>query len=248
MRHEIKLKQKTLSTYEYLMKLPSEQEQEIIKCKHCQKFFVARVYLKKHYQKTHPEKDYYRDFGEEDFHKERQQEPSPEKKKEEEKANQEQLFEKIRGELVTSLKQNFMKIETEIHSIKDKQNFKEIENLIHNQKQQNEEEQKKLQESLQKPAQMLEDLKYKWNEMFYQQSSNMKEMIQSSVNDALFKRKEDRRQKKPSLNNSEGGFNSDGGNKDQRIQFYKEKFDQFEEKFKMNEKEKHDIIKEKQDL
>lgn len=38
---------------------------------------------------------------------------------------------------------------------------------------------------------MLEDLKSKWNDLFYQQSNNMKDMIQSSVNEAITKKKEE---------------------------------------------------------
>jgi len=64
MRKELKLKQKTLSTYEYLMKLPSEQEQEVIKCKCCHKFFLSKAYLQKHYQRNHPEIDFYKEFAE----------------------------------------------------------------------------------------------------------------------------------------------------------------------------------------
>lgn len=60
-RKELKIKQKTLSTYEYLMKLPAEQEQEVIKCRHCHKFFLSKSYLQKHYQRHHPEFDFYRD-------------------------------------------------------------------------------------------------------------------------------------------------------------------------------------------
>lgn len=41
MRSELKLKQKTLSTYEYLMKLPADQEQDVIKCRKCHKFFLS---------------------------------------------------------------------------------------------------------------------------------------------------------------------------------------------------------------
>lgn len=42
LKKELQLKQKTLSTYEYLMKLPNDQEQKVIKCKHCHKFFVSQ--------------------------------------------------------------------------------------------------------------------------------------------------------------------------------------------------------------
>lgn len=63
MRKELKLKQKTLSTYEYLMKLPVEQEQDVIKCKRCPKFFLSKQYLQKHYQRQHPEIDFFKEFA-----------------------------------------------------------------------------------------------------------------------------------------------------------------------------------------
>ena len=62
-RKELKLKQKTLSTYEYLMKLPADQEQDVIKCKHCTKFFLSKEYLQRHYSRHHPEIDFYREFA-----------------------------------------------------------------------------------------------------------------------------------------------------------------------------------------
>lgn len=49
-------------------------------------------------------------------------------------------------------------------------------------------------------------------------------MISSSVNDALLKRKEERKHRK---NKEKEGFNSDGGSKDSRLQYYKEKVDEF---------------------
>jgi Skp family chaperone for outer membrane proteins len=55
LKKELKIKQKTLTTYEYLMKLPAEQEQEVLKCLHCSKFFVSKAYLQKHYAKHHPD-------------------------------------------------------------------------------------------------------------------------------------------------------------------------------------------------
>lgn len=135
-------------------------------------------------------------------------------------------------ELFTSLTQNFSKIEKEIVEIKEKQSTKQIQELLENYEQKNEEEQRKLQESLQKPAQMLEDLKYKWSEMFNQQNSSMKDMIQTSVNDLLHKRKDERKIRKtlPRSNdemNSDGGGGGSGTKQDQRYQFYKEKIDEF---------------------
>eukprot|EP00350_Pseudokeronopsis_sp_OXSARD2_P000339 CAMPEP_0170561954 /NCGR_PEP_ID=MMETSP0211-20121228/57977_1 /TAXON_ID=311385 /ORGANISM="Pseudokeronopsis sp., Strain OXSARD2" /LENGTH=44 /DNA_ID= /DNA_START= /DNA_END= /DNA_ORIENTATION= len=43
---------------------------------------------------------------------------------------------------------------------------------------------------------MLEDMKEKWNELFYQQNNKMKDLITNSVNDALAKRKDDRKMRK----------------------------------------------------
>lgn len=65
LKRELKVKQKTLGTYEYLMRLPPEQEQDVIKCRHCPKFFLSRAYLQKHYQRQHPKENFITDFAEE---------------------------------------------------------------------------------------------------------------------------------------------------------------------------------------
>ena len=62
LKKELRLKQKTLSTYEYLLKLPAEQGSEFYKCKQCTKFFINKKYLQKHYTRTHPKTDFYTDF------------------------------------------------------------------------------------------------------------------------------------------------------------------------------------------
>jgi hypothetical protein len=49
---------------------------------------------------------------------------------------------------------------------------------------------------LNKPAKSLEDLKSKWSEMFSQQTSTIKDMMQQYVNDALARRKDERDKKK----------------------------------------------------
>ena len=64
MKKELKIKQKTLGTYEYLLRLPPEQEQNVIKCKHCPKFFLSKQYLQKHYQRHHPQIDFSKEFPE----------------------------------------------------------------------------------------------------------------------------------------------------------------------------------------
>ena len=62
LKKELRLKQKTLSTYEYLLKLPAEQGSEFYKCKQCQKFFISKKYLQKHYTRAHPKTDFYTDY------------------------------------------------------------------------------------------------------------------------------------------------------------------------------------------
>ena len=51
---------------------------------------------------------------------------------------------------------------------------------------------------------MIEDLKYKFSELFTSQTTTMRDMIQNSVNDALAKRKEDREKKKMSQTKNSG--------------------------------------------
>ena len=62
LKKELKMKQKTLSTYEYLLKLPADQESEFFKCKQCPKFFISKKFLQKHYTRSHPQNDFYIDF------------------------------------------------------------------------------------------------------------------------------------------------------------------------------------------
>jgi hypothetical protein len=66
LKKELKIKQKTLGTYEYLMRLPAEQEQNVVKCRQCPKFFLSVEYLRKHYQKNHPGVDFAKDYLSED--------------------------------------------------------------------------------------------------------------------------------------------------------------------------------------
>jgi hypothetical protein len=46
------------------MRLPAEQEQNVIKCRHCPKFFLSKSYLQKHYQRHHPQADFFKEFNE----------------------------------------------------------------------------------------------------------------------------------------------------------------------------------------
>jgi hypothetical protein len=53
-----------------------------------------------------------------------------------------------------------------------------------------------VQEQLERPGRVLEELKGKWGEMFAQQSAAMKELVHQSVAEAVAKRKEERDKKK----------------------------------------------------
>jgi hypothetical protein len=44
--------------------------------------------------------------------------------------NQEELFEKIRGELFRSLSDNFSKIEQELSQLKSKQNYQQLQEML----------------------------------------------------------------------------------------------------------------------
>ena len=58
-----------------------------------------------------------------------------------------------------SVKENFSKIEKEINDIRENHDVKQIEQKIEDYEHKTEEEQRKLYESLNKPARQLEDLK-----------------------------------------------------------------------------------------
>lgn len=80
--------------------------------------------------------------------------------------------------------------------MRDKQNYQQIQDMLKDYELKNEEEQRKIQTQLAKPAQMLEDLKSNWGQMFQSQTDSMKDMISQSVSEALSKRKEEREKKK----------------------------------------------------
>jgi len=224
LRKELKLKQKTLSTYEYLMKLPAEQEQEAVKCFHCAKFFLSRDYLARHYQRHHPDADFGRLFKADLNDRDEQSQTQREQK-----INQEELFNKIKGELFSNLSESFKKIEGEISALKERQNFRQIEELLKDYEHKNEEEQRKIQDQLQKPARLLEELKGKWAEMFQQQTSTMKELVAQSVGEALVRRKEERKK-----NTSKTAELSEVV-QDQKIKFFEQRINEFEDKFRENE-------------
>ena len=172
LKKELRLKQKTLSTYEYLLKLPAEQGSEFYKCKQCTKFFISKKYLQKHYSRTHPNTDFYADYKTEaDF--ERHPNPhvlqpgmaqtmpnQPTNNDLQAQIQQnETLFSKIREELTSQLSENLKKVNTEISDIRSKQSQLSTMDSRKN------EEQRLLAESLQKPAQQLEQMKEQWEKI-----------------------------------------------------------------------------------
>jgi hypothetical protein len=62
LKKELKLKQHTLSTFEYIMKLPADEQIKVIMCKRCERAFREKKYVKRHYLKFHPEQSYELDF------------------------------------------------------------------------------------------------------------------------------------------------------------------------------------------
>jgi patatin-like phospholipase/acyl hydrolase len=139
LKKELKVKQKTLGTYEYLMRLPAEQEQQVIKCKQCPKFFMSRDYLKRHYTRNHPGVDFTKEWPEGSDERGSQVEEikgrqdelqktvnqrliEMSKQMEDEKdakaRQQEELFNKIKNELFSSLSENFRRVESELTNLK----------------------------------------------------------------------------------------------------------------------------------
>lgn len=63
LKKENQIKQKTLATYEYLIKVPKEGDHaQAMKCKHCAKFFANEQFLRKHYVKKHAKIDFEQEF------------------------------------------------------------------------------------------------------------------------------------------------------------------------------------------
>ena len=119
LKAENKMKQKTLSTYEYLIKIPKEGEeaQTAVKCPLCGKFFENEFYLKKHFAKRHPGEDFSKHFPTE---KEvfAQQEKAKESMAEDQKKHQETLFNNLKKDLRKSMSSNVQTLEKEILKIK----------------------------------------------------------------------------------------------------------------------------------
>lgn len=165
LKRELKLKQKTITTYEYLLKLPAGQETQQIKCKQCAKFFVARQFLEKHYTNHHADKNFAIDYKghvwtqpeapksmlkEKDEAKERLER---EKREKDEMQAREDLFNRLKNEFASQLATNLKKVEKEIEALKKSSaNVEQMELR-------REEEIKALTITLQQPAVMMDQVK-----------------------------------------------------------------------------------------
>ena len=117
-KKENKIQAKTLATYEYLIKLPKEGDHtQVIKCRHCDKFFASEHYLRKHYASKHPEIDIDKELpSRADLAKQR--EASQKELEFEQRKEQEKLFDNMKTDLARQLKGSIGSVEKEILQIK----------------------------------------------------------------------------------------------------------------------------------
>lgn len=169
LKKEVRLKQKTLSTYEYLLKLPSDESSFVYKCKHCDKYFVSKKYLQKHYAKAHPNIDFYSIYkSEADFEKapsphqtkpKATEQPASAKDYQQQLEQNERLYSKVQSEMQRQLTENMQRLNGEISDIKSKQTM--LSTMDANK----DDERRKLADSLEKPAKMFDELKGQWEQM-----------------------------------------------------------------------------------
>ena len=63
LKKELKMKQHTLSTFEYIMKMPADEQVRAIFCKRCHRAFREKKYVARHYAKFHAEQSYELDYA-----------------------------------------------------------------------------------------------------------------------------------------------------------------------------------------
>ena len=91
------------------------------------------------------------------------------------------LFTKIREELNSQLSDNLKKINGEINEIKSKQS------MLSTMESKNTQEQRQLVESMNKPAEMLDQMKSQWETIMSEQTETMRELVNNTVTSALEK-------------------------------------------------------------
>ena len=143
LKKELKMKQHTLSTFEYIMKMPADEQVRAIFCKRCHRAFREKKYVARHYAKFHAEQSYELDYASDE------EREASSKKASTKEVDQEELFKRIKSELFGSLDENFRKLETDMQGIKQKQQEAEkVKDMLQSYEQKNEEEKSRLQESL----------------------------------------------------------------------------------------------------
>lgn len=91
------------------------------------------------------------------------------------------LFGKIRHELTAQLSENLNKINAEISDIRHKQS------MMSTMESRKIEEQRQFADSLNRPAEMLEEMKQKWETIMSEQTETMKDLVNQTVTSALHK-------------------------------------------------------------
>ena len=142
------------------------------------------------------------------------------------------LFTKIREELSSQLTDNLKKINTEISEIKTKQS------MMSTMETRKVEEQRQLSESIQKPAEMLEEMKEKWEGIMSEQQTTMRDLINQTVVSAIQKEQANRKVIEDDSSNL-GAANS------AQTKFFEKKIEQFEAEFRDKEQEIKNLRSEK---
>ena len=156
LKKENQIKSKTLATYEYLIKIPKEGDtSQAMKCSHCQKFFASEQYLRKHYQKRHPDANYDAEYPNKSAIA-KQTDKSQAEMLEKQKKEQEKLFTNMKTDIVTNLNSSIGNLEKELNQIKNQQG--KLEGLRAG----SENEQKRLESQLEDSKRLLRDYKSQW--------------------------------------------------------------------------------------
>lgn len=118
LKKENQIKQKTLATYEYLIKVPKEGDHaNAMKCNHCAKFFANDGFLRKHYAKKHPEKDFEKEYPS-PAQVQKQKDVSQLEISDQQKKQYEQLFTNMKSGLTKDIGSNISALEKEVLKIR----------------------------------------------------------------------------------------------------------------------------------
>lgn len=100
-------------------------------------------------------------------------------------------------------------------------------------------EQRQLTESIQKPAEMLEEMKQKWETIMSSQQDTMRELVNQTVTSALHKEHSKKLNASP---------DEEKGASAAQTKFFEQKIEQFEAEFREKEREIECLKNEKRDM